>query len=297
MILLSVLSTSILLSACSPRDNKVTKPGSPTVNAAGLPAVDPKFENYKYVAVLVERQIEVLEIFKALSNETFSVSRGITLAPGKIVTNANNQSGVTRVISLDSEVTKDEAGNVTKIVLTQNNAETSFENAVSGERKIELKNESKNISIIKNSAGNFDVVYKSVNNLNSVSTGQAYMIETLKFNFSVVDAGFENFKIHATELSHVRIGSAVNANTAMKSSGDLDLNIEMKNAEKCSSITGAFKLDAIETKTAKDGKIAPLYSNVFTYTATEVKIVAGKALSLPMLPCDVRPTVDLSKLF
>ncbi len=288
----ALISMTFLFSACNPRDNKVVKPGTTgtTVNGASLP--DPKYENYKYVTVLAERQVEILEIYKALSDESFRLNRGMKTTADEIVTENINLSGVTRKMSLLSKLTYDRDGKLQKITLSQNNEHASSEKVV-GSKTIEIQNDMKNIMIESNSNGSFDVTYVSLDRLMYGSAPESTMVERLKFNFTA-DATLEQFVIHSVEVHHLR-GPLSGSNTDLKTSATEGLNLIIKipSAEKCATIDGVLKLESIEMN--KD-RTAPAYTNVLSYTKSGVGVEAGKKFIFPALDCDIRPTVDLTKL-
>ncbi len=307
--IVSILAAGVLFSSCEPRDNKITRPDT-RVNPTGGPAgaTDGKADNYKYIAMLADRQVEAIELFRAITDEQFAAAKNMILEDvevdgiklKKISTKSNLKSEkfeTTRDSNLLVQLVTDENGKLQQILAKESQAQLSFEKVVklSNKTDISVKNKLKNLVIANLGNDSWHVSLTSSDEIN-LKIGKSLMMNVLKFTFSPVDAALDTFNVKNVEMIHMRSGALV-GDFSMKSDAATTMVVAAKTAEKCTSVSGVLHLNSIETKKNKDNSLSPLYDRTLTYTDSTVLIKAGKDdFPLPAAECENRLSVDLGKL-
>lgn len=291
----SLLAAVVLLSSCEPRDQKITRPDT-RANPNGGPAAQSngEKENYKYVALLAERQVEAIELFRAVIDADFVNAQNIAVrevAPNrKEISFKNETAQAKRDLVLVVDLSFDENKQLNRII-AQAEVQMPFEK--SNKAEISLQTKRKKIEMVRSADGVWLVELAQMDQIN-VKAGKSTMSNLLKFQFASVEGNPDLFKIQSIELQHVRDNGGPGSSFDMKSNEQTDLTIEMKAGEKCTNISGVLGLNSVEIKKDKSG---PLYQRKLTYKNSNLIIEAGKDLiDLPAAVCEERLPVDISKI-
>jgi hypothetical protein len=307
--ILSILAAGVLFSSCEPRDSKITRPDT-RVNPTGGPAgqTDGKADNYKYMAVLADRQVEAIELFRAVTDEQFAAAKKILLEDVEVdgikykkisakVSNLKSEKlETTRDSALLVQLVVDANGKLQQIVAKESQAQLTYEKAVklAGNTDISVKNKLKSLVIANLGNESWHVSLTSSDEIN-LKIGKSIMMNVLKFVFTP-DAISEVFSIRNVEMVHMRSGALV-GDFSLKSDAATTMAVTMKTAEQCSSVSGVLHLNSFETKKNKDNSLSPLYDRTLTYNNSDVVIQAGKdTIPLKATECENRLSVDLGKL-
>jgi hypothetical protein len=306
--ILSLFSAAVLFSSCEPRDNKITRPDNRVGanNAPGTQANGEK-DNYKYIALLAERQVEAVELFRVLTDEKYVEARsasvkvedtevdGAKLKRVVIKSDLKNEKHQSvRDLELTVTLTKDENGQLQKIKAVHAAGKLPFEKTVklTSKTDLSLKNISKTIVIEKTEDGSWKAIASLLEEIN-VKAGKTFMINEVNFKFTAVDGNQDVFKVSEVTMRHSRWGLDF-SNFEMVSDAGTTMEIQTRTLDKCSSISGVLELDSTILKKDQSG---PVYERTLTYSADEVTIKSGNTSpKLPILECEVRPTVDLGKI-
>lgn len=308
--ILSLSAAALLFSACEPRDQKITRPDN-RVGANGSPAAqtDGKAENYKYIATLAERQVEAIELFRALTDAQFVTEKNVHIEDTevngaklkKVSFQADLSSGkwkIKKTTVLLADVSFDENGKLKKIVAQAVSSQPSKESVIDTERQLDisLSNSMKNISIENAGNDSWNVNLVSRDDIN-LKIGKSTMLNILKFSFSATAPDSNIFAIKNIEMTHMRSGTLVGDFALKSDDAKTTMTVETKTGEKCSTVSGVLQLSSLETKKNKDGSQASLYERTLTYDSSGVTVKAGKDdLSLSTAECENRLSVDLRKL-
>ena len=308
--ILSILAAGVLFSSCEPRDTKITRPDTrvnPTGGPAGSPT-DGKADNYKYIAVLADRQVEAIELFRAVTDEQFAAAKNITLEDVEIEgskykkisaksTLKSEKLETTRDTALLAQLVVDENGKLQQIVAKESQAQLTFEKAVKLANNTDISVKNKLKSLVMTNLGNdsWRVSLTSSDEIN-LKIGKSIMMNVLKFTFTPTDAVADTFNVKDVEMVHMRSGALV-GDFSMKSDAATTMVVAAKTAEKCTSVSGVLHLNSFETKKNKDNSLSPLYDRTLAYENSDVVVTAGKdKFPLPAAECENRLSVDLGKL-
>jgi hypothetical protein len=315
--ILSIFAAGVLFSSCEPRDTKITRPDT-RVNPNGGPStpgvqINGERDNYKYIAMIADRQVEAIELLRAVTDAQFAQAKNIVIEEGpeiaagvktkkvstKVVLKDAKQNESTRDVALSVVVTADENGQVKKIEASEIKEKLSFEKAVKVDVKtaakidLSLKNKSKRIRIEKADDASWNVSVELQEQIN-VKTGKTLMLNAVKFNFAAVDANQDVFKISNVKMNHERYGVDA-SDFEMVSDANTTMTVELRTADKCVTVSGVLDLDSTIRKKDNSG---PVYERTLTYDQSSVSVKSGKdSYTLPALDCDARPSVDLRKIF
>lgn len=291
----------LFICSCAPKDQKIVRPDT-RVNPTGTSSpTEAKADNYKYLAVLLDRQSEVLQLYKILTNAEYAVHNSYKVEDFEFnfvkfkkisaqVNSLSSQIAVKSNVSLLAQVTSDEKGNLQQILITENKEVPSTESATKEDKSnIVLKNNSKKILIEKSKTDqSFNVTVDQNDELNA-KAGKSFQLNTLKFNFS---ENADVYKINSVEVKHNRYGVQT-MDFSMKSAEGSDLQIQL--TDQCVSLTGQLVLNSIEVDKVKN---APLYVRKLNYKDSSLILVAGNdTYDLKAASCAERPVVDISRLF
>lgn len=306
--ILLLSAAGILFSSCEPRDSKITRPDN-RVGATGAPGAgvqaNGERDNYKYIALLADRQVEVVELFRVLTDAQYATEKKIAIEDIEVVgvklkkisiktelKSAHHEA--VRDVVLQVSVTNDENGQIKKIVANEIKEKLSFEKVVKVDAKsdLSLKNRSKRIVIEKAEDGSWNASIELQEQIN-VKAGKTLMMNAVKFNFAAIDANQDVFKVSNVKMNHERAGVDA-SDFEMVSDANTTMTIELRTADKCASISGVLDLDSTIKKKDNSG---PVYERTLTYDKSSVQMKSGKDIyALPALDCESRLPVDLRKI-
>lgn len=308
--ILSILAAGLLFSSCEPRDNKITRPDTrANPNSGPTGQTDGKADNYKFMAVLADRQVEILELFRAVTDEQFAAAKNIVVEEievdgqklkkisAKVLNLKSEKFENTRDAALLVQLIVDADGKLQQIVAKESQAQLTYEKAVKLANNTDVSVKNKLKSLVVSNLGN-DSWQASLTSSDEVNLkiGKSVMMNVLKFSFTATDAALDTFTIKDVEMVHMRSGTLV-GDFSLKSDAATTMVVSIKTADKCSSVSGVLHLNSFETKKSKDNSLAPLYDRTLTYNTSEVVVNAGKdTFSLPVAECENRLSVDLGKL-
>ncbi|MBC7421285.1 MAG: hypothetical protein H7328_11205 [Bdellovibrio sp.] len=296
-LLLSPFLAISFLVACAPKDSKIERP-DPRVGTAGGLSVNSQYDSNKHLMVLLDRQVEAIQLFKAVIDADYAKEKGfvfedltvnkLTVKKLKLDSKKFKDGMLDQIsnLSVIVEVVRNEDQSVKSVSLKE--ADLVEEKVIFGGNDIVLKNKRKEIMIIKAEAANtYDVTLKLVDELNS-KPGKSISLNDAQFQFSL--NGNEAFIISAT-LQHNRYGVQTGDMAMQTASSTVSVRLDGA----CVSVNGVMKLESLVIN-AKTGK--PAYVRTATYNDSSVVLNAGKdTLSSAANACESRPVVDLKKLF
>lgn len=293
--ILSLISLSLLIFSCEPKDQKLVRPALPS-NPTSQGAADGKYDNYKYVSVLIDREVEALHLLKALTNPEYAAAHGLKfqdmiLSSELIVSKIGEKTQTTQINYLvQLELNQDQS--LRSVILTENSTNQMKEflqlKMDSKSPELEITNTRKMIVIKKLEADSQYLVTVTTSDFLKMLGVSGFAENTAKF---IATALKENgdFAINEMILSHFR-GGVPAANFAMKTKAS-SLVISLN---ECSNLNGTLSLESVEL----NAKSLPLYANNFKYTNSKVEVEAGKTkATFEAGDCSTRPIVELRKLF
>lgn len=294
--LISLISLSFLVFSCEPKDQKLARPALPTNPSVQGADANAKYDNYKYVLLLIDREVEALHLLKAVTNPEYAAAKGFKVEGNRLSSEAVvlKNGEVTQSVKMSYLVQLDlnDDQTVKSIILTEDKnspiEETLQLKADSKNPELTMKNTSKMVVFQKLEAeGQYLVTVTASDTLNLLGVS-GFTENTAKF---IATALKENgdFAISNMSVSHFR-GGIPASNFAMKTkSSSLVLTLG-----ECSSLSGALSLESVELS----AKSLPLYANDFKYTNSKVEVTAGKTkVAIEPNECSTRPVVDLKKIF
>lgn len=300
--ILSISALALLIIACEPRDGKLSRVDT-RANANGAPA-GTQADNYKYIGILADRQVEVIELFRALTDEAYAKGKEIVVEDVEIkgvkvkkvtakLDLKNDKYETTRKLIMQANLSSDANGKLQSIDAKEVETELSFEKVLKrGVGDISLNNKLKRIFIQR--AENFDSWNAKVEQLDQVNVkaGKSMMLNTIEFSFAAIDGNQDVFKITDVRMTHLRSGLQI-GDFSLRSKETTTMTVEMRTADKCSSISGILHLVSLELNKEK----LPTYERILTYDKSEVIMKAGNdTFTLTAPDCESRLTVDLRKI-
>lgn len=304
---LSILSLSVLAvltTACEPRDQKITRPDT-RVNGqqgGGTFQADGKQDNYRYIAMLAERQVEAIELFRAITDAEYATAKNVVTKDIEIdgmkfkkvslkSVLKNDRYETTRDLVLAVKLTTDEQGQLQAISAQEIKSQLSFEKVLKVDTKtdVSIKNKEKRILIQAAADQSWNVAIQQQDEIN-VKSGKTLMTNAVRFNFVAVNGNAEVFKIQNVQMNHSRYG--VQYGDFNMQSDESTMTVEVSTAQQCTSISGVLHLNSIEMKNDK-----PLYDRTLTYNQSAIDIKAGHlTIPVPAAACEERLSVDLRKV-
>ncbi len=297
------LTVFSILASCAPKDQKIAKPDSKASPAGTISAPSGNADNYKYMAILLDRQMEVLQLFKILTTPEFALQKGFKVEDIEIntvkfkkitahLTSSSEKLTFVKDISLLAQVISDESGKILKISIVEDANLPSSESVTktADNLKLFIKNKTTRLQIERSKTD--DSVSATLDTVDQVEikTAKSINVNFLKFNFTSIatDSG-ERFKINSIELNHSRYGAA---DFSLKSTDKLDLIVQVDPL--CTSVTGSLVLNSVEVDEIKK---TPPYSRDLKYQDSSLILKAGTdTYDLKAAPCAERPIVDIGKL-
>lgn len=307
------LSLSLSLVACAPKDQKLTLGGGSKKDGGGATpfALDGKAEqaqNYKYLTVLMDRALESVHLYKAVTDAAYAEKHGMIFV--EEVVNGDSIKKVTSkkemlhekskltfesTYQIQSEV---DANNEVKMIHLESlgpvNSELLSKSTVASDTEVKdlkLANQFKSIEM-KIDGEKVDVVWKSSDKLSKLNqTGAVLsgvqMYNELKFSFQSTAAsqdGASSFLLSQFKLTHDRGVS----DFVLEAKQGQQLNLILN--DQCLSLNGKISLNSVGT--AK-------YKRDLSYSESELVVTesAKTKYSLPVLKCAERDAVDLTRLF
>ncbi len=297
-----------LLFSCAPKDQKLNRPIVPAKDGpnATVSFADSKADNYRHLAVLVERQSEVIQLFKVLTDSDYAAKKMFKVEDVEInsvhyknisaqIENFSPLNSITNRVSLRAIVLFDENKNIQTFVISEILENLSFQSIVKIQDKSDLilKNKTKKIIIDKSlTDDSYNASYYSIDEAN-IKAGKTLLLNSFKFNFSKVkDVETDSYKINfLEEINHSRYGVQT-ADFLMQAT---QINLISTINDKCVSLSGHLALSSKELdKTGNN----PLYTRDLTFNDSSLILKAGlDTYNLKGAPCSERPVVDLTRLF
>lgn len=285
-----------LLSACGAKDTFIPRAGDRATSFGGQ-ATNGQFESNKHLMLLIDRQVEAIFLFKAVTDPDFATKNNIKVED--ILVNKETlkklTSGQQKFKDGPQEQTsqfsllasiEQESDALTAVTITANSEELTQEKVVVSGTDLVLKSKLKEITIVQTDEANiYDATIKMIDEIN-VKSGKSIALNESKFKFSLI--GNEAKILTIELLQHNRYGIQ-NGDMAMKSSAS---SVVIQFAE-CASVSGTLNLESL-SRNAK----GPTYVRTAAYNDSSVSLVAGKdTLVAAANACAARPIVDLKKLF
>ncbi len=289
------------LTACQAKDTFIPKAGG-SANTLGGQASNSQFESNKHMMLLLDRQVEVIHLFKALIDNNYAEKKGLKVEDA--IVNKVNLKKITSQIQNFKDGPREQTSNINLIVSVELDTDQSIRSAqfrsnseagteekivVSG-TDVTLKNKFKEMTITKTAdATAFEATLRTIDEVN-VTAGNFVTLNESKFKFSI---NGNEAKILSVQLAqHNRYGLQA-GDMSMKTADDSSV-LDIKLDDACTSVMGVLKLESL----AKNAKKLPAYTRTATYTDSSVSFLAGRnTLNVAANFCESRPVVDLKKLF
>jgi hypothetical protein len=323
--LLSVVSFS-----CAPKDTKMKPTAGANSGGSGNTVVgaftknEINNESNKHLVVFMERAVEAIYIFKAVTEPDFKSENiqieDIDLDQQKLKKisfskdlKQTDTTSRTKNSYLVQSILNDK-NEVIKLVIKNSSRPTGELSSVEFETESVVKNSSAAESIVLNNffteiiiskksvegqdlgASEFQVQYVKSDYAKTFNLNQYVLDSKLAFNFKILNPNLNSFQLSKFDVNHYRSGLAQTTNLEM--TGDSKDLILTFNAQ-CASMNGKLSLSskAQKEQTKDSNKKGPLFKKDLVYSDSSVTIPGKFPLNFPASSCENRPLVDLSRMF